>query len=314
MALTMMFAVVTVAVAFGVLFRVEQVVAWGADGHRVTCLIAEPLLYEPTKQAIAALLPKSANGNLADLCTWPDDVRWMDKYKWTRELHWVNTPNHVCKYDYNRDCHDHMGTPNVCISGAINNFTHILWNHTRNRNMKNGRDIFTCYRAFVFGEAEDVTEALLFLAHFMGDIHQPLHTGFRSDQGGNNISVYWYHRRSDLHHVWDTEIVSKALKENHNSDPEIMADSILNNATDNWASEVDAWGICHNRKLSCPDTYATESINLACKWAYSGAAPGTALGDEYYTSRLPTVELRLAQGGVRLAAILNSIFDPNAPQ
>ncbi|XP_073392868.1 endonuclease 4 isoform X11 [Physcomitrium patens] len=273
MALTMMFAVVTVAVAFGVLFRVEQVVAWGADGHRVTCLIAEPLLYEPTKQAIAALLPKSANGNLADLCTWPDDVRWMDKYKWTRELHWVNTPNHVCKYDYNRDCHDHMGTPNVCISGAINNFTHILWNHTRNRNMKNGRD-----------------------------------------QGGNNISVYWYHRRSDLHHVWDTEIVSKALKENHNSDPEIMADSILNNATDNWASEVDAWGICHNRKLSCPDTYATESINLACKWAYSGAAPGTALGDEYYTSRLPTVELRLAQGGVRLAAILNSIFDPNAPQ
>lgn len=65
--------------------------------------VLQPLLYEPTKQAIAALLPKSANGNLADLCTWPDEVRWMDKYKWTRELHWVNTPNHVCKYDYNRE-------------------------------------------------------------------------------------------------------------------------------------------------------------------------------------------------------------------
>lgn len=91
--------------------------------------------------------------------------------------------------------------------------------------------------------------------------------------------------------------------------------------------------------------YATEGVNLACRWAYRGATVGAALGgkaqthtfnilptkskiavyycmkrplfcvcaDAYYMSRLPIVERRLAQGGVRLAAILNGVFDPNAP-
>lgn len=64
-------------------------------------VVRKPLLYEPAENAIAKLLPESANGNLASLCNWPDEVRWMSKYKWTRELHWVDTPNLDCKYDYN---------------------------------------------------------------------------------------------------------------------------------------------------------------------------------------------------------------------
>lgn len=47
---------------------------------------------------------------------------------------------------------------------------------------------------------------------------------------------------------------------------------------------------------------------LACKFAYRNATPGSTLKDEYFLSRLPIVEKRLAQGGVRLAAILNRIF------
>jgi hypothetical protein len=222
----------------------------------------------------------------------------MSKYKWTRPLHWVNTPNQECSYDYNRDCHDSLGRKDICVAGAINKFTQQLLDYSKTHNANN----------------QNMTEALLFLAHFVGDIHQPLHIGFASDAGGNNVSVEWFKRKSDLHHVWDVEFVTKALKENYNSNPTVMADSILNNITDNWAREVDTWGLCRNQKISCPDMYALEGVNLACRWAYKGATPGSALGDAYYISRLPIVERRLAQGGVRLASILNSIFDPNAPQ
>jgi hypothetical protein len=65
-------------------------------------MVGKPLLFEPAENAIAKLLPESANGNLASLCNWPDEVRSMSKYKWARQLHWVDTPDLECKYDYNR--------------------------------------------------------------------------------------------------------------------------------------------------------------------------------------------------------------------
>ncbi|RWW24702.1 hypothetical protein GW17_00010989 [Ensete ventricosum] len=59
--------------------------------------------------------------------------------------------------------------------------------------------------------------------------------------------------------------------------------------------------------------HASESIRLACKFAYRNATPGSTLGDDYFLTRLPIVEKRLAQGGVRLAAVLNRIFVPLQP-
>jgi len=41
----------------------------------------------------------------------------------------------------------------------------------------------------------------MFLAHFVGDVHQPLHVGFEDDEGGNTITVHWYRRKANLHHV-----------------------------------------------------------------------------------------------------------------
>jgi len=55
--------------------------------------------------------------------------------------------------------------------------------------------------------------------------------------------------------------------------------------------------------------YASESINLACNYAYKDDKQDATLEDDYFLSRLPIVEKRIAQGGVRLAALLNQIFD-----
>ncbi|GAB2213744.1 hypothetical protein Droror1_Dr00018057 [Drosera rotundifolia] len=82
-----------------------------------------------------------------------------------------------------------------------------------------------------------------------------------------------------------------------------MADDL-----DSWSDDLAAWEVCSSNSTVCPDPYASESISLACSYAYKNATPGCTLGDEYFLSRLPIVKQRLAQGGIRLATTLNRIF------
>lgn len=276
--------------------------AWGADGHHATCLLAEPLLEPATLKAVRSLLPERANGSLASMCTWADDIKWMQKYHWTSPLHYIDTPDFLCRYNYDRDCYDERGNKGFCASGAINNFTSQLTQFQLQAQSP---------RSLLRGAHQteyNLTEALLFLAHIVGDIHQPLHVGFTSDAGGNTILVRWYRRKANLHHVWDDEILDRAKDLYYNKSLPTMVDAIMQNITNNWVGEAQLWSECPNGEIACPDTYATEGISLACNYAYRNASPGATLADDYFFSRLPIVETRLAQGGVRLAAILNRLF------
>ncbi|KAH9746803.1 Endonuclease 2 [Citrus sinensis] len=203
-------------------------------------------LSEAAADAVKQLLPESADNDLGSVCTWADHVKFH--YHWSSALHFIDTPDNLCTYQYNRDCKDEDGVKGRCVAGAINNYTTQLLS----------------YNSASSSHSEyNLTEALLFLSHFIGDIHQPLHVGFTSDRGGNTIDVHWYTRKQVLHHVWDNNIIETA-----------------------------------------EERYASEGIKAACDWAYKGKE----LADEYFNSRLPIVKLRLAQGGVRLAATLNRIF------
>jgi hypothetical protein len=153
-----------------------------------------------------------------------------------------------------------------------------------------------------------MTEALLFLSHFMGDVHQPMHVGFTSDQGGNTINLRWFRHKSNLHHVWDREMILTAIAEFYGKDMDAFQKDLVHNfTTGTWSDDVSSWGDCEDL-LSCSTKYATESINLACKWAYNDVREGETLSDDYFGSRLPIVTRRIAQGGVRLAMFLNRLF------
>ncbi|MBA0807851.1 hypothetical protein Gohar_023628, partial [Gossypium harknessii] len=81
-----------------------------------------------TKDALATvkeLLPDSARGELASVCSWADDVRWH--YHWSSPLHYVDTPDFKCNYKYCRDCHDTAGHKDRCVTGAIFNYTKQLF-------------------------------------------------------------------------------------------------------------------------------------------------------------------------------------------
>ncbi|KAI4304337.1 hypothetical protein MLD38_039865 [Melastoma candidum] len=265
--------------------------SWGQEGHYATCKIAEEYLSEDAKAAVKELLPNSSHEDFASLCSWADEIRFH--YHWSGALHYVDTPDFTCNYDYCRDCHDLHGHRDACVTGAIFNYTKQLEDTFQDSPM------ITTFNK---------TEALLFLLHFIGDVHQPLHVAFTGDEGGNTIIVHWYRRKANLHHVWDSMIIETALKAFYGNDLLFMIESINRNITNVWTNDLSDWKDCKSNQTVCPDPYASESIRLACKYAYKNATPGSTLHDEYFLSRLPIVEKRLAQGGVRLAATLNRIF------
>ncbi|XP_054803993.1 endonuclease 4-like isoform X1 [Prosopis cineraria] len=273
------------------LLLMPGVLGWGDEGHYAICKIAEEYLSEDALFAVKQLLPHSAEGDFAAVCSWADKIRFH--YHWSSPLHYVDTPDFKCNYKYCRDCHDSYGHKDRCVTGAIYNYTMQL----KSAYAGNNSDL-----------RYNLTEALMFLSHFVGDVHQPLHVGFTGDLGGNTIIVRWYRRKTNLHHVWDTMIIDSALKQFYSSDLSTMIQAIQTNITQTWSNDLSSWEDCANNYTTCPDRYASESVSLACKFAYRNATPGSTLEDEYFLSRLPIVEKRLAQSGLRLAATLNRIF------
>ncbi|GJN01596.1 hypothetical protein PR202_ga18873 [Eleusine coracana subsp. coracana] len=238
--------------------------AWSKEGHMLTCQIAQDLLEPAAAHAVKNLLPEDVDGDLSALCVWPDQVRHWYKYRWSSPLHFIDTPDKACSFVYSRDCHGPDGAKDMCVAGAIANFTSQLMHY------KHG----SADRRY------NLTEALLFLSHFMGDVHQ----------------------------VWDREIILTAIDKLYGKNMDMFRKQLEHNFTKGtWSDDVSSWADCEDLG-SCPTKYATESIGLACKWAYDGVHEGETLSDDYFDSRLPIVSRRIAQGGVRLAMFLNRIF------
>ncbi|GKV45898.1 hypothetical protein SLEP1_g52925 [Rubroshorea leprosula] len=236
------------------LILIPRAQAWSKEGHALTCQIAQSLLEQEAAEAVANLLPHNVNGDLSALCTWPDQIRHWYKYRWTSSLHFIDTPDGACNYDYERDCHDLHGVGGMCVAGAIQNFTLQLLHYregTADRRCKE-----------------------------------------------SNSKIF----------VWDREIILTALKDYYDKDLDSLMEAITGNITDGiWADDVPSWGKCDDL-LPCLNQYASESVKIACKWGYKGVKSGDTLADEYFNSRMPIVMKRIAQGGVRLAMILNSVF------
>ncbi|XP_015688259.1 endonuclease 2-like isoform X2 [Oryza brachyantha] len=279
--------VVVVVVFFFLAAAPRRADAWGKQGHIIVCKITEKYLSEKAAAAVQELLPESAGGELSAVCPWADTVRF--RYRWSRPLHYANTPQ-LCNFKFSRDCHNSRHQQGMCVVGAINNYTDQLYSYGDSKSSYN------------------LTESLMFLAHFVGDVHQPLHVGFEEDEGGNTIHVHWYRRKENLHHVWDNSIIETTMKDFYNRSLDTMVEALKMNLTDGWSDDISHWENCANKKATCANDYAIESIHLSCNYAYKDVEQNITLGDDYFFSRYPIVEQRLAQAGIRLALILNQIF------
>ena len=136
--------------------------------------------------------------------------------------------------------------------------------------------------------------ALKFLIHFVGDVHQPMHVGRDGDRGGNNITVEWFGRTSNLHSVWDSGIID------HQGLSYTEYVAFLDRVT---ADEVTQW-------QSHPAAVWIQESQELREVAYGAMGSETvpSLSWDYVNEMRPHLERRMVQGGIRLAGVLNRVL------
>lgn len=233
---------------------------WGATGHRVTGHIATKYLNKKAKKVLEQLLKGQS---LAIASTWMDEIKSDSTYDYMSDWHWVTIPY------------------GLTYEQAEKN--------------KNGDIIQTINRVINELKTKKLTEAeqvqrIKILIHLVGDIHQPLHVGGKNDKGGNDVKVMWFRADSNLHRVWDSDIIDDT-KLSYTE----LAES-LDTPTD---AELKTW------QSAGVMVWAKESQSYAEQVYDTGNG---RLGYRYSYLHYHIIRHRLLQAGVRLAGVLNEIY------
>lgn len=206
---------------------------------------------------------------MASLANWADDIR-EDRPE-TARWHYINIPPDATALDLDRDC------PSAdCITVKAREFLGIV-------------------RLGIKGQEERL-DALRFLIHLMGDLHQPLHVGFARDRGGNDIPIVFHGEESNLHKLWDSDLLAR-----HISDEDVFAAQLLSEIR---PQDEKQWSKGHLRE------WTWESRHLVLEAVYSGlpvGEPKTIDGD-YSRRAWEVAKEQLAKGGIRLAVIMNEMW------
>jgi hypothetical protein len=264
-----------IAVFALLLFVTGQLPAWGVKGHMIVARLAESRLTSATKKNIRLLLE---NDDLAAVSLWADDIRKErgETFAW----HFVDIPRNADAFSSPRDCfrpHDQNPAAQTdhhnCVVDRIDLFRQTLADPNASRN--------------------DRVEALKFLVHFVGDVHQPLHDVDEA-RGGNDIKVPAFGSDKcgdypcNLHAVWDYSLIEHAGY----SETEYVRR--LNRLIKESRLE--------ERRGGRPEDWANQSHGLAREILDEQAA---SVDEAYYRANIAMVDQQLALAGLRLAALLN---------
>jgi hypothetical protein len=251
------------------LVPLQQANGWGQEGHSIVAEIAQRRLDPDTLRKVKVLL--GGEVSMASVASWADDYR--AQHRETAGWHFVDIPLDQNTYDPARDCNPNKGD---CIIHMIARF-----------------------RAAVSDCSKPLTErseALRFLIHFVGDVHQPLHAETKlnpdgtDDKGGNDVTVTFFGQKTNLHAVWDTGIITHTVFD---------WGAYVVRLQNGWLNGRDLSGL----DGGTPIDWALESHRAAQEVAYQLPADGT-IGDDYYAKALPVVDRQLAVAGLRLARLL----------
>ena len=268
-----------------------QLIAFGPTGHRIVGELASHYLSAKSKAAIVQILGTGSfqKHSLARVATWSDEIRsspeWSkakkDKKQWNAVGN--NTLWHYATVNKPEDLANLNKVPADIYDGMI-----VL-------KLQESEDIL---RGKIEGNKE---EALKWLVHLVGDIHQPLHVGSGTDRGGNSKAVRWFNKAdnpTNLHSVWDSYLVDNERL----SYTEYTAYLLETTSEEDVKTWVDSDYI----------GWATESDAMR-KEIYKSGNPNwenlPKLEYQYVYDNKPRLEQRLKQGGVRLGHLLNSIFE-----
>jgi len=254
------------ALGIAILYAPLQSLAWGTEGHRVAGQIAESYLTPKARKAIGEILGYES---IAMASNWADFIKSDPNYNYLSSWHYIDFDK-VFTYPEMQQYLDH--DTNV--------------------------DAYTKLQ-FLIGELkkkdlskENKTLYFKMLIHIVEDVHQPMHTAHADDKGGNDFKVNWFNTPTNLHAVWDSQLIDFQQL----SYTEYAA--AINHTT---AEQRAEW------QKAPISQWLFESNQIAEK-LYTEIKPGDTLNYRYNFTHIDTVNQQLLKAGVRLAGLLNSIF------
>jgi len=226
------------------------------------CEIAYQNLTPAVRDAVDELLvgdPDEQYHDFRESSVWADEVRSRReaRYDSFRTAHYVNIPRRSAGFDLDRDCAD-----TFCIVEAILEQKAILEDPG--------------------ASVSDRRDALKFIGHFVGDIHQPLHAGYSDDRGGNSVRVLIHGENWSLHSYWDSGFLAR----NETGWEKIARDLRF----DIRAIDRTMW------KSADPADWANESFRIVEDHVYLFPL-ALQVDDEYYFRNIHTVEEQLKKAG-----------------
>jgi hypothetical protein len=241
--------------------------AWGPRGHAITALVAERHLTPAAAAQVDDLLDGQS---LADVASFADDVR--NSRPESAPWHFADIPISVDTFSAARDCPAQPSeVGHACVIAAIDHYRAVLADATQPRATR--------------------AEALKFVVHFVGDLHQPLHSADNNDRGGNQVQVRFLGASTNLHKLWDSGLINRAKIPDNND----YADHVEELFEEAEIPQITA---------GTPIDWANEAHRLAITNAYR-IPPSKTLGTAYVRRNLPVVDDQLMRGGLRLARVLN---------
>ncbi len=249
---------------------------WGPVGHRTIGLIAGSQLSPKAQNAVQKLLGKQS---LADVANWADKVRGDGTYPQTVWYHFEKMPDQISYLDHLKSLPDWQKKKGGVVEAIL----------VAQETLREAK-----------APLSEQADALKFLVHFVGDIHQPLHSGRPEDNGGVKIDVTWFGTPMNLHRIWDSGMIQTGHQNLFTTGQNLEAESLAyaNELMRQHSSTPVDTGFNVNQWLM-------ESLQIR-QAAYAPlyhSDPG-----QYQNLHLKEVDLRIYSAGVRLADLLNSIF------
>ena len=240
--------------------------SWGQKGHDTVCAIAQRHLTKKAQEQINDLLD---GRSIVYWANWLDNASNTVDYAYTKTWHYKNI-----------DAADTYEEAPLLETGDIVRAIDAQIELLKDKSL----------------DRETRQLALKILIHLVGDIHQPMHMGHKTDLGGNRWPVNFFGRDTNIHAMWDTQIVERAHAWTHTEWAEEL----------DRLKEADVKAICQGT----PNDWGKETYQIACK-VYAGTPESAELLFDYLREWTPTVEEQLLKGGLRLAWVLNNCLSPD---
>jgi hypothetical protein len=263
---------------FATAFVVETASAWGPVGHKTIATIAEQMLLPKTKQRLNDILQGKS---LAQVSIWADTIRQSSQWNFTGPFHYEGVSEGQSYLDSLKALSPNEQKKGGAIVAILESEKTFL---DANSN------------------AQEKLDALSFMVHFIGDIHQPLHAGRPEDRGGNDIKLTWNQKATNLHAIWDSQVMA------------VGHPSIIGSGSSNVPPEVAYAKFLRKQfadlkveqaKLEDPNEWISESIEvLPDVYKFRNETPNK------YTARFIDVQdLRLFLAGLRMANFFNTMVE-----